>query len=138
MLRFLLCLLLTLSIAANASPYTGNDYSGVYDCTGQDHTEGEYQGVVTMHLMPKFSDGEYGAYDFLLEIPSYGAYPGHAAAQGNKMAIYFANKNLKDQDFGTGIATFSKQKTGKWSFVKFYYEPKYKKGNFGKEVCKQR
>jgi hypothetical protein len=135
--RFLFSLLLTTSLNTYAAPYSGNDYSGVYYCTGQDHSEGEYKGTVTMHLAPRFSDGEYGAYEFLLEIPGFGAYPGHAASQGNKMAIYFANKDPKDHDFGTGIATFSKNKTGKWSFVKFYYEPQYKSGNFGKEICTQ-
>ena len=135
---FLSCLLFATSITALAAPYSGADYSGVYDCTGQDHTEGEYKGTVTMRLASKFSDGEYGSYEFLLEIPGFGTYPGHAASQGNKMAIYFANKDPKDHDFGTGIATFSKNQRGKWSFVKFYYEPEYKKGNFGKETCTQR
>ena len=135
---FLSCLLFATSITAMAAPYTGTDYSGVYDCTGQDHTEGEYKGTVTMRLASKFSDGEYGSYEFLLEVTGFGAYPGHAASQGNKMAIYFANKDPKDHDFGTGIATFSKNQRGKWSFVKFYYEPEYKKGNFGKENCIQR
>lgn len=135
---FLSCLLFAASITAIAAPYTGADYSGIYDCIGQDHSEGEYKGTVTMRLASKFSDGEYGSYEFLLEIPGFGAYPGHAASQGNKMAIYFANKDPKDHDFGTGIATFSKNQRGKWSFVKFYYEPEYKKGNFGKETCTQR
>lgn len=138
MKRFLLSYLLGISLNAMAAPYTGNDYSGIYDCTGQDHTEGAYQGKVTMHLMPQFSDGEYGAYQFLLEIPGFGAYPGHAASQANKMAIYFANTDQKHKDFGTGLATFSKNKAGKWTFVKFYYEPEYNKGNFGKEICTQK
>lgn len=138
MKRILLSCLLAASLNAYAVPYTGKDYSGVYDCTGQDHTDGEYKGTVTMRLAPKFSDGEYGSYRFLLEVPGYGAYPGHAASQGDKMAIYFANKDQKEKDFGTGIATFSKNKAGKWTFVKFYYEPEYKKGNFGKEICTQR
>ena len=136
--RFLFSLLIITSLNTYAAPYSGKDYSGVYDCTGQDYSEGEYKSTVTMRLAPKFSDGEYGAYQFLLEVPGFGAYPGHAASQGNKMAIYFANKDPKDHDFGTGIATFSKNKSGKWSFVKFYYEPEYKSGNFGKEICTQR
>ena len=40
--------------------------------------------------------------------------------------------------FGTGIANFSKNKAGKWSFKKFYYEPEFKGGNFGIETCAAR
>ena len=138
-MKYLWLTLITMLCAiTNAqAAFTGPDFSGIYDCTGQDKTEGAYKGKVTIHLVPEQSTGEYGAYQFLLEIPEYGAYPGHAAAQGKKMAIYFANTKQKDKDFGTGIASFSKNKAGKWTFVKFYYEPEYKKGNSGKEFCTQ-
>jgi hypothetical protein len=54
------------------------------------------------------------------------------------MAIHFANTDPKEADYGTGLATFSKNKAGKWTFHKWYYEPAYKGGNFGTEDCVQR
>ncbi|HEX4329267.1 MAG TPA: hypothetical protein VH105_20915 [Burkholderiales bacterium] len=118
-----------------AQPYRGPDFSGLYDCTGNDSHEGPYKGTVTLKLVRAQSTGEYGAYDFKLEVPGYGAYPGDAAARGMQMAIHFANTDPKTKDFGTGLATFSKNKAGKWRFHKYYYEPEFKGGNFGTEDC---
>ena len=125
--------------AAIAKPvFTGPDYSGVYDCSGKDDHEGDYKGTVTISINNAQSTGDYGAYNFKLEVPGFGVYPGEAAAQGNKMAIHFALTDPTPKDFGTGIATFTKNATGKWHFSKYYYEPEFKGGNFGTEECTQR
>ena len=84
-------------------PYTGPDFSGTYNCTGEDSHEGPYKGTVTLALVRAQSTGAYGAYEFKLEVPGYGAYPGEAAAHGMEMAIHFANTDPKTKDFGTGI-----------------------------------
>ena len=45
--------------AAQASaPFTGADYSGRYECTGQDKHIGSYKGVVDMALDAKQSTGK--------------------------------------------------------------------------------
>lgn len=124
---------------AQAKPaFVGPDVSGVYDCTGEDDHEGPYTGTVTLELVRSQSYGVFGAYSFKLEVPGYGAYPGHAAARGRQMAIHFANIDPATKDYGTGIASFSKRKGGKWTFQKHYYEPEFKGGNFGRENCVQR
>jgi hypothetical protein len=120
------------------APFKGVDYSGIYKCKGKDSHEGPYTGIVTLKLVRSQSHGEYGAYHFTLDVPDYGSYPGQAAAQGTKMAITFANTNPATKDYGTGIATFLKNKKGKWVFTKYYYEPEFKGGNFGTETCVQR
>lgn len=114
------------------------DYSGVYDCKGNDAHEGAYDGLVTLKLVPEQASGKYSAYSFKLEVPGFGAYPGHASAHGSDMAIYFANTDPSNKDFGTGIATFAKNAAGKWTFRKYYYQPEYKGGNHGTETCTQR
>ncbi len=131
----LLCAAPAPAAPAAASRYTGPDYSGLYICTGNDSHEGPYKGTVTLTLVRAQSSGAYGAYDFKLEVPGFGAYPGQAAARGNQMAIHFANTDPATKDYGTGIATFVKNKAGKWTFHKYYYEPEFKGGNFGTEDC---
>ena len=138
-----LCALLTLASLCEAAPqpYTGTDYSGTYDCKGQDDHEGPYTGVVTLKLVRAQSTGAYGAYDFKLEVPGYGAYPGQAAGKGNTLAIHFALTDPSTQDYGTGIAELRRVKGPhglKWAFRKYYYEPAFKGGNFGFEDCVQR
>lgn len=124
---------------AHADPvFSGLDFSGTYQCQGQDDHEGPYTGVVTLKLQPAHSRGQQGAYDFVLEVPGYGRYPGHAAAEGPHMAIHFALTDPSKQDYGTGIATFTKSPAGKWAFRKYYYEPAFKGGNAGTETCTQR
>ena len=118
-----------------APAFTGQDYSGVYDCTGSDAHEGPYTGTVTMALNRQQSVGNNGAYAFKLDVPGYGAYLGEAATAGNKMAVHFALKDQTTKDYGTGIATFSKDKKGRMGFHKYYYEPEFKGGNDGTEDC---
>ena len=132
-------LLVALACAATYAdePFTGTDYSGRYTCQGQDHSEGPYTGAVTLELVRQRSAGAYGAYLFKLEVPGYGAYPGHAAARGTSMAINFANTDTSQKDYGTGIATFTRAPNGKWRFTKFYHQPEYKGGNYGTETCVQ-
>ena len=80
-----LAVVCSLSAEARAA-FTGPDFSGVYDCTGSDDHEGDYRGTVTLELVASQSTGEYGAYNFKLEVPGYGVYLGHAAAQGLQRA----------------------------------------------------
>lgn len=116
-----------------AQPYT--DFSGVYTCTGDDAYEGKYSGTVTMKLKPEHSKGPYASYDFKLEVPGYGTYLGHAAANGNVAAMHFALTDQTTKDYGTGIAQFKMDKQGKLHFHKFYFEPEFKGGNTGLEDC---
>jgi len=133
-----ICMLCTAPLI-NAKPaFTGNNFSGIYDCMGNDSHEGKYTGTVTMELVPAQSVNQYGAYTFKLEVPDYGTYLGQAAANGANVAMHFAHTNQSTKDYGTGIANFKKHKSGKWSFSKFYYEPEFKGGNYGTEKCTQR
>lgn len=135
--RFLLLSLCALPATAAQPPYSGPDYSGTYDCKGQDGHDGAYTSTVTLKLVKEQSYGRYAAYDFEMKVPGFGTYPGHAAAKGADAAIYFANTDQTNKDFGTGLARFSKAKSGKWRFSKYYYEPEYKDGNYGTEDCVQ-
>lgn len=136
-------LLITLMLSTFASQAHAADFSGVYQCTGLDAHEGQYSGIVTMKIKPEHSKANYASYDFSLVVPSYGKYLGHAAANGNVVAMHFAlpqegaEYGGKTQDFGTGIAKFKKSKHGKWTFHKFYFEPAFKGGNTGLEDCVQ-
>lgn len=129
------CLLCAAPLISAQPAFTGNDFSGVYDCTGDDSHEGKYTGTVTMELVKSQSVNQYGAYKFKLEVPNYGTYLGQAAANGTHAAMHFALTDQSTKDYGTGIASFQKNKAGKWSFSKYYYEPEFKGGNYGTEKC---
>ncbi len=144
MQRYCLMLLAVVSLNTFAQEpparpkFSGIDFSGIYDCTGNDSKEGPYTGVVTLTLVPSQSTGKYGAYTFRLEVPGYGAYPGQAAANGTDMAVHFANTDPSTKDYGTGLARFKKNKAGQWTFHKYYFEPEFKGGNHGFEDCVRR
>lgn len=133
-----LCLLAATPSAYAKPAFTGPDLSGAYDCKGDDSHEGKYTGTVTLELVPSQSLKQYGAYKFKLEVPEYGVYLGQAAANGTNVAMHFALTDQRSKDYGTGIANFKKNKAGKWSFSKYYYEPEFKGGNYGTEECTQR
>ena len=133
-----IALLLMVSMPAVAAPkaaFTGPDYSGVYDCTGDDAHEGKYTGTVTMTLDPAQSVGSHGAYRFKLEVPNYGTYLGQAVSEGDRIAMHFALTDQKTRDYGAGLAKVKKDSKGRTSFHKFYYEPEFKGGNYGTEDC---
>jgi len=134
--RKLMCSLagVILSSSAFAASLPG-DFSGTYACKGQDKAEGPYDGVVELERVAAQSTLEYSAYRFKLTVPGFGEYPGHASSRGSNMAIYFANTDPKDMDYGTGIASFKLNSKGVLSFTKFYYQPLYKGGNNGTEIC---
>ena len=132
---FIAAILLSANNAFAAPAFTGQDYSGAYDCTGKDAHEGPYTCTVTMTLNRSQSTGNHGAYQFKLEVPGYGTYLGEAAAEGNKVAMHFALQDQTTKDYGTGIATIRKDKAGRLGFHKYYYEPEFKGGNYGTEDC---
>lgn len=127
-----------LSISSYAEKTVYADYSGVYDCTGVDAHEGQYTGIVTMKLKPEHSHENYASYDFKLEVPDFGVYLGHAAANGSHVAMHFALTDQRTKDYGTGIAQMKKNAKGQWQFHKFYFEPEFKGGNTGVEGCVMR
>ena len=133
----LLLTLCALPAGAAQKPYRGPDYSGTYECKGEDGHDGPYSSTVTLKLVKEQSTGKYAAYAFEMKVPGFGTYPGHAAATGTNAAIYFANTDQTNKDFGTGIVHFSRAMSGKWQFSKYYYEPDYKGGNYGTETCVQ-
>ena len=137
---FLVCLLILASptVFAAEKKFSGKDYSGVYDCVGDDAHEGKYSGTVTLAIQTAHSYQKYASYDFKLEVPGYGTYLGQAAGNGNHLAMHFALTDQSTKDYGTGIAVFKKNKRGKLSFHKFYYEPEFKGGNTGIEDCVKR
>lgn len=130
--RILLCLM---SVSSHAETMNTPDFSGVYNCIGDDAHEGKYTGTVTMRLKPEHSKANYASYDFKLEVPEYGTYLGHAAANGQHVAMYFALEDQTTKDYGTGIAEMKKNAKGQWGFHKFYFEPDFKGGNTGVEDC---
>ncbi len=132
-----LAVLLTLMAQGHALAATGQaeDYSGIYQCTGKDAHTGDYTGIVTLKRLPSHSKGAYASYDFKLEVPGFGEYPGHAAGQGNYLAMHFALTDQSTKDYGTGIATFKRNSKGQMTFHKFYFEPEYEGGNTGTEDC---
>ena len=113
------------------------DFSGTYACTGQDAQEGPYTGTVKLTRVEAHSTANQGSYQFTLEVPNSGLYSGEAVSDGTMMAMHFALPDQTNRDYGTGIARFIRTKQGKWMFNKFYYEPEFKGGNHGSELCVQ-
>lgn len=119
--------------AAPAAP----DWSGTYDCQGQDASEGPYRATVTLTRVAAHSAAGRVAYDFRMDVPNFGTYLGHAVSHGPQLAIHFGLADPTSKDFGTGLATVQ-VRHGRASFEKFYYEPAYKGGNHGTEHCTRR
>ena len=132
---FIYILLLIVSFSSHAETINTPDFSGIYNCVGDDAHEGKYTGMVTMRLKPEHSKANYASYDFKLEVPEYGTYVGHAAANGHHVAMHFALLDQTTKDYGTGIAEMKKNAKGQWGFHKFYFEPEFKGGNTGVEDC---
>ena len=73
---------------ASPPPFTGTDYSGVYECKGMDSHIGEFKGTVDMQLNARQSTGHYGAYTFRLTLADKSVYDGFAAANADLSLIH--------------------------------------------------
>jgi hypothetical protein len=139
------------AIAASNDPL---NIVGTYKCTGYDSHDGHFTGNLTLSLDEKASkfDQNFGAYQFKLDIVLGGtpaSYSGYAAAQGESLAIYFANDKQKEAPTDRGVAIGSisheQDKDGKYitTLRKSYYLPDYLRdakdgkgpGGRGTETC---
>ena len=140
---FMLSVTLILSSVGFAA--SANDplhLAGDWICQGYDSHDGAYKDdTLTLTLDEKNSDFKhnYGAYHFKLAGEGV-LYLGEAVANGNMLAIYFANQAKESQtDHGVGIAmiTHDLNEKGISNAVlhKFYYESEYMGGGHGSETC---
>ncbi|WP_460155565.1 hypothetical protein [Pseudomonas sp. S2_H10] len=113
-------------------PFIGVDYSGRYQCTGQDSDIG---AVLDMKLNAEQSTGHHGAYDFTLTLPNNAWFNGFAAANLSTMATYFAHSDPSIKDYGVGIAKIGTTSDGKISFTQYYYTPEYEGRGHGFQTC---
>ncbi len=126
---------------------------GNYKCTGYDSHEGHFEGDLTFTLDEKASNfaQSFGAYQFKLRVDLNGTpatYSGFAAAQGQSLAMYFANDSQEaPTDIGVGMASMSHDQDVNGKYIttlhKSYYAPYYQRnakdgrgtGGRGTETC---
>ncbi|OAM53055.1 hypothetical protein A7981_06435 [Methylovorus sp. MM2] len=130
----LVALLIT-NITYAQPAFTGVNYSGLYDCKGNNEQVGDYSVVVKLRLNRISSYGKFGAYYYEVETENSVLYAGQAAVDGNRMAISFNLSEKRSAEHSTGIATMKKNPQGRWSFQKLYYESDDSGGIYGKETC---
>lgn len=130
-------LLLCGASAFAAGPFTGNDISGVYTCTGQDVKDGAYTITATFRINHDQSTGNQGSYQVHWTVPGLGDYVGIAVSDGSYIAASFANTKPGSKDYGLGLATTNVDMRNQLHFSNFYFEPDYKGGDHGTEDCVQ-
>jgi hypothetical protein len=115
--------------------FTGQNYSGVYDCKGSNDKVGEYEVTISLKINRVSSYAKFGAYTYEMTTVNSATYIGQAIANGNQMALSFPLKSGLNVDHSIGIAKIVKNKKGRWSFRKHYYEEDNSGGNYGSEYC---
>ncbi|MFL9609922.1 hypothetical protein ACKF11_07520 [Methylobacillus sp. Pita2] len=129
--------MLAFSGLAQAKPaFTGVNYTGLYECKGENSSIGAYDLVVALRLNRVSSHGKFGAYYYETETVNSTVYHGQAVVIGNRMAISFNIRDKKNNvDHSTGLATIKKVGKDRWSFRKEYFEPDDSGGSYGTEEC---
>jgi hypothetical protein len=130
--------ILALASTAHAAPkaaFKGQNYSGVYDCKGSNDKVGDYEVTISLKINRVSSHGQYGAYTYEMTTVNGVTYVGQAIADRNQMALSFPLKSGLNVDHSIGIARIVKNKQGRWSFRKHYYEEDNSGGNYGSEYC---
>lgn len=121
--------------AAGKPAFTGQNYSGVYDCNGSNDKVGDYEVTVSLKINRVSSYAKFGAYTYEVTTVNSTTYIGQAIANGNMLALSFPLKSGLNADHSIGIAKIVKNKQGHWSFRKYYYEEDNSGGNYGSEYC---
>ncbi len=132
----LIIALLCVSGVSQAKPrFTGQDYSGTYNCDGTNQKIGDYKVTVVLKLNKANSHDQFGAYHYNAETENAEIYTGQAAAYKNQLAISFTFTEGQKFEHSAGIAQIKKDKRGRWSFRNQYFEPDENGGNYGSEYC---
>ena len=121
--------------AAPKPAFKGQNYSGVYDCKGSNDKVGEYEVTISLKINRVSSYAKYGAYTYEMTTVNGATYIGQGIADGNMLALSFPLKSGLNVDHSIGIAKIVKNKQGRWSFRKHYYEEDNSGGNYGSEYC---
>ncbi|MCQ3031775.1 hypothetical protein NLO88_14010 [Pseudomonas syringae] len=127
--------------------------SGDYTCTGFDSHDGAFTGALKLTVDEQASHFQqsFGAYKFTFDVDVGGhasTFSGYAAAQGQSLAMYFANDSEDaPTDRGVGMALITHDQDAEGKFIttlhKSYYLPDYMRtskegkgaGGRGTEVC---
>lgn len=117
-------------------PFTGDNFSGVYVCKGNNLSVGDYEVRVTLKLNEVTSHDIYGVYDFSTESNNQATYVGQIMAKKHHFAMTFKLLNAPENIYSTGMGEFKKTGYRLWSFNTTYYEPDGNGGNFGRDQCK--
>lgn len=151
----LVILIMSLSLGGHVMANTADPLNiiGDYKCTGYDSHDGVFQGDLSFTLDEQASHFQqsFGAYQFKLKVSLAGevaTYSGFAAAQGQSLAMYFANDSQQaPTDRGVGIASITHDQDANGKYIttlhKSYYLPDYMRtakdknraGGRGTEVC---
>jgi len=131
-----IAMLVMAGTAQAAKPaFTGQNYSGVYDCKGSNDKVGDYEVTISLKINRVSSYAKFGAYTYEVTTVNSTNYIGQAIANGSEMALSFPLKTGLNADHSIGIAKMLKNKQGHWSFRKYYYEEDNSGGNYGSEYC---
>ena len=98
--------------------FTGQNYSGVYDCKGSNDKVGDYEVTISLKINRVSSYAKFGAYTYEVTTVNATTYIGQAIANGNMLALSFPLKSGLNADHSIGIAKIVKNKQGHWSFRK--------------------
>jgi hypothetical protein len=123
------------SVAQAKIPFSGKNYSGVYECKGNNDQVGDYTVTATLRLNNVSSSGTFGAYHYEVETENSVTYRGQVAADGNRLAISFNFSEKKNLDHSTGVAVVKRNAQGHWTFRRLYYEGDDNGGVYGSENC---
>ena len=134
-LALLLTILLFSSMANAKSVFTGQNYSGTYNCKGSNEQVGDYEVTVRLKLNRVSSYGHFGAYYYETETENSVVYNGHAIADGNRLSIALELSEGRNSEPSVGTAVIKRDENGRLSFRKNYYEPDDNGGNYGSEHC---
>lgn len=133
---FLLSSFILFANATYAAPiFSGDNFSGVYHCKGNNTKVGGYEVMATLKLNRHSSQDNFGAYDITTETENAFVYKGQAIAQGHKLALTLNFSDSGATPFTTGIANISEISPGRWAYQNYYYEPDGTVGVFGTERC---
>lgn len=122
-------------VAQAEAAFSGDDFSGTYECKGSNNKVGGYEVMATLKLNPHSSHNNFGTYDITTETENAFIYKGQAIAQGRKLALTFNFSDSHTAGYTTGIADLKPLSLKRWSYKNNYYEPDGAYGIFGSEVC---
>lgn len=117
------------------APMQPSNFSGVYECKGNNDSIGDYTVKVTLKIDTVNSKAGFSNYTYAMQTENGMTYNGYAVIENNQMASSIYMNDKPSAEMSVGVGSIKAIAKNRFSFTRKYFEPTDNEGTIGLETC---